>query len=106
MINEAEFYLSDQREFVVGESWFAPQIALSAFGAAGTVTSPTAVVIRQSDGEVVTTAFWPSGSGTVDANYVTWSAFTMATVGDYELRLSALVNSRTKTYVQRVRVYE
>lgn len=100
-----EFYIAERREFKVNEAWFAPAIALSYFGSAGTVTAPTAKVVRLSDGEDVTSTFWPGGIGAVNATEVSWSPFTMAAAGNYEIELSAQVNGRVKTYVVAIKVF-
>ena len=86
-----------------GESW-PPQIAKTRYESGATLTSPTAVVKRMSDGEDVSATFWSGGSGTVGASYVQWSAFTMAAAGDYEIRLSVLVSGNKRTDIQRIKV--
>ena len=102
--NEPEFYIPDVRECKVGEQW-PFQIAKTRYESGATLTSPTATVERLSDGEDVTSTFWPAGSGTVGASYVQWSAFTMAAAGDYEISLSVLVSGNKRTDVLRVKVW-
>lgn len=102
--NEPEFLIPGVREFLVGESW-PFQIAKTRYESGATLTTPTATVLRTSDGSDVTSTFWSGGTGSVGASYVQWSPFTMAAAGDYELRLSVLVNGYKRTDIQRIKVF-
>lgn len=100
-----EFYLNSGEIFdvIVGDKW-PFSVARAYYGSGATLTSPSQSVVRVSDGEDVTSAFWVSGSAAVGADAVVWSAFTMAAAGEYEFHLSVLVNGNKRTDVLRVKV--